>query len=322
MQNNWAKLKQLLPSTQEQIYLRDFTTLQIGGQVTAFLNAKSNIELAEAITVAKQLNLPFLVIGGGSNLLVSDAKIDKFIIKNEVNSIIKEGNLVKVSGGTNLQNLVDYTIEQSYGGIHKMTGIPGTVAGAVYGNAGAYGQTISDNLTKVICFDPNKLESVILTRDQCGFSYRDSEFKNNGLIILEIYFDFPKQSSKTLRQESAEVLNLRLAKYKPGIKCPGSFFKNVLSETIPVNVKSKIPDYKDTYGKIPAWVFLNEVGAQGQRLGNIEIASFHSNLFVNLGEGKADDFWKLAKIYYQKVKDKFGIELEPEVQLIDLPPFS
>ncbi len=317
--DSWSQLKQQMPNLKLNVRLKDHTTLEIGGPAKAFLEVSTIEELIQSITISKQLNIPFLVIGGGSNLLVSDQGVDCLIIKNNISNIKQEDNLIKVSSGTRLQELVDWTIEHGLSGMQKMTGIPGSVAGAVYGNAGAYGQTISDNLVQVLCFDPEKSEQITLSKDQCGFSYRDSEFKDNKLIILAIYFKFPSQKTKVLAKEAAETLKLRLQKYKPGIKCPGSFFKNVLSEKISPEVKARLPEYKDTYGKIPAWLFLDEVGAAGQRLGNIQIASFHGNLFINLGEGSAQDFWKLASIYQKKVKEKFDVTLEPEVQLVGLP---
>jgi len=203
-------------------------------------------------------------------------------------------------------------------GAQKLTGIPGTVGGAVYGNAAAYGQTISDYLTEVITLGQN---FKTITKDECQFEYRDSGFKRNGLTILEVHFQFPNSDSKTLTAESEEILKKRLEKYRPGILCPGSFFKNVLIENLTPEQKKLIPKERDYYGKVPAWFFLDEVGAKGDKLSDIEIASFHGNLFMNKGSGTAQDFYELAQKYFRKVKEKFGIELEPEVQLVNLPPF-
>lgn len=322
MDQKYQQLKSDFPNLRFEVPLSDFTTLQIGGPAKAFIEVKNRLEMTGVIAAAKQLDIPFLIIGGGSNLLVSDQGVNSLVIKDSASDIQREDEIIKVQAGTVLQELVDTTIGRGLAGIHKMTGIPGTVAGAIYGNAGAYGQTISDHLVEVVCFNPHTLTEQIIAKSDCGFAYRESHFKSNHLIILEAHFKFPEQSSEILEKESAEVLKLRQQKYKPGVKCPGSFFKNVLSDSLTAEVKAKLPDYKDTYGKIPAWVFLDEVGAPGQRLGNIEIAPFHGNLFINLGEGKASDFWQLASIYQQKVYQKFNVKLEPEVQLIGLPPLG
>lgn len=294
------------------------TTLEIGGPIKDLIITQTTEELIE--TLRKHQGEKFLVIGGGSNLLVSDEGYEGLVIKNAISGINEDSGMIRVAAGTPLQEIVDFTIRQGLSGIQRMTGIPGTVGGAVYGNAGAYGQTISDYIEKVICFDGEDIKE--LSKEECGFSYRDSQFKISGFTIVEVFFKFTKADPQELEKESSETLEKRLAKYPPGIKCPGSFFKNVLVENLTTEQRALIPEEKDTFGKIPAWYFLDEVEARGAQRGQIKIADFHGNLFMNLGEGKASDFYDLAKEYADKVKEKFGIQLEPEVQLINLPPLA
>ncbi|MDP3733589.1 MAG: UDP-N-acetylmuramate dehydrogenase [Candidatus Daviesbacteria bacterium] len=281
------------------------TTLSIGGPAKDFKIVKTEQELFDLIK-----NKPdFLIIGGGSNLLVSDEGIDKLVIKNEITGISGD---VSVKSGTLLQDLVGYSIEHGLSGLQKLTGIPGTVGGAVYGNAGAYGQTISDYILEI------KTLNSTLTKQACNFGYRDSIFKKSKSIILEVTFQLEKADPKTLAQEAKEILEKRLIKYPLGIKCPGSFFKNIIAETLPKEILNKVSD-KIIYGKLPAGSLLEEVGAKGDSLDNIYIADYHANLFINKGGGTAQAFYNLAKKYTLLVKQKFGITLEPEVQLINLP---
>ncbi|MBI2011438.1 UDP-N-acetylmuramate dehydrogenase [Candidatus Daviesbacteria bacterium] len=361
----------------------NLTTLKIGGPIKYFFEAKTEDELIEAVKFAQKNSLPYLVIGGGSNLLVSDKGYDGLVIKNSITGIARgdseerswrvpaairqrpesedtrretelagPGAILKVKGGTVLQDLVDYSIKNGLSGLQKMTGIPGTIAGAVYGNAGAYGQTISDHIVKVTILKPttgssfnliggssqidsrwslprtsirdgnDNTEIKTLTKDACGFDYRHSSFKENKSIILEVIFELEQGNPKTLKKESEEILEKRLVKYPKGIKCPGSFFMNIVTENLPKDVLEKIPQNMIMYGKIPAGALLEEVGAKGDSIDGIEIAPYHANLFVNKGGGKAEDFYNLAKKYFQKVKEKFGITLEPEVQLINLPALN
>ncbi|MBI4035342.1 UDP-N-acetylmuramate dehydrogenase [Candidatus Daviesbacteria bacterium] len=304
--------------------MKNLTTLKIGGPAKKFVKVTNPNELIEAINYAKQNNLEYLVIGGGSNLLVSDKGVDKLIIKNEILGIEHQGQNIKVKSGTVLQDLVHYSISHGLLGIQKMTGIPGTVGGAVYGNAGAYGQTISDNIISVVVLSDRResKDLITLNKDDCNFNYRDSGFKKNKYTILEVRFSLNTNNPTTLDQEAKDVLSKRLIKYPPGIKCPGSFFKNIVAETLPKEILEKIPSEKITYGKISAGYLLESVGANGQVLDGIEIAGYHANLFINKGGGSAQTFYTLAKKYSQKVKEKFGITLEPEVQLINLPPIS
>lgn len=295
------------------------TTLQIGGPAKKFVSVSFEKDLIEFVRWTSENQIPYLIIGGGSNLLIADQGVEKVVIKNEVEGIVKVVRFLRVKSGTPLQNLVDYSIAQNLSGLQKLTGIPGTVGGAVFGNAGAYGQTISDFLREVICFNGSRIVS--LQKDECDFSYRDSIFKRTSLTILEVVFKLDLGKSKDLRMEADEILQKRQVKYPKGIKCPGSFFKNILAETLPKETLRKIPKEKIVYGKVPAGTLLEMVGAKGDSLGDIKIMDYHANLFVNSGKGRALDFYTLAQKYYKKVKDKFGIKLEPEVQLINLPRF-
>lgn len=319
--------------------LKNITTLQIGGPAKKFVTVSSEEELKEAINYARENHLEYLVIGGGSNLLVNDVGVNSLVIKNEITGIALQGETLQVKSGTILQDLVDYTIQHGLSGLHKMTGIPGTVGGAVYGNAGAYGQKISDRIVEVTILKPSVIASpkgvaisikkdshvasllgMTLKKNQCEFNYRDSRFKRNGFTILEVVFNLTPADPEALQQEADEVLQKRLVKYPKGIKCPGSFFKNIVADSLPKEILVKIPKEKITYGKISAGYLLEAVGAQGQKLDGIEIAPYHANLFINKEHGTAKAFYDLAKEYALKVKEKFGITLEPEVQLINLPP--
>lgn len=324
--------------------LKNITTLQIGGPAKKFVVVKTEAELVEAIGYAKSQSLSYLVIGGGSNLLVADEGVACLVIKNEITSIEtseveKETSEVKVASGTLLQDLVDYAINHGLAGLEKLTGIPGTVGGAIYGNAGAYGETISDYLTDVVILEseatPESVDSgqvlrsrgtqdrgarVTLSKEECKFNYRDSIFKKNHDVILEVAFQLKPVDPKTLAEKAQEVLSKRLVKYPPGIKCPGSFFKNIVASTIPKAILDKIPPEKIVYGKLPAGALLESVGAKGQKSDGVEIASYHANLFINQGSGSAQAFYDLAKTYALKVKEKYGITLEPEVQLVNLLP--
>lgn len=301
---------------QDNYPLKNVTTLGIGGPAKKFVTVKTQEELLEALQYAKQNNLQYLIIGGGSNLLISDAGFDGLVIKNEIRntwddtSKVSSGSFeVNVKSGTSLQNLVNYTIQNGLTGLQKLAGIPGTVGGAVYGNAGAYGQTISDHIVSV---DQ-------LNKSECAFGYRNSIFKQSQKPIIDVTFQLGKGDPEMLKREAEEVLAKRLIKYPTGIKCPGSFFKNLIASEIPDEILKNIPPEKIVYGKVTAGALLEEVGALGQKSNGIEIASYHANLFINNGNGSAKDFYELAKTYAQKVKEKFGITLQPEVQLINLP---
>ena len=321
----------------------DLTTLKIGGPIEKVIPIHTDDELVLNLkslishTPALQVNhKSYFIIGGGSNLLVSDQGFNGIVIKNEITGIAKKDNQLTVKSGTLLQNLVDFANNAGLAGLESLAGIPGTLGGAIFGNAGAYGQTISDHLVSlkaVKCssvtnpLHPELSSSTIdqttvknFFKDDCRFGYRDSIFKRNQFIILEAVFDLTPAEARILKQVSLETIKKREVKYPPGIKCPGSFFKNIPADTLSAEILNKLPKEFILYGKVSAGALLESVGARGARQGDILIAPYHANLFINQGRGTAEDFYALAKTYSQKVFDKFGIRLEPEVQLINLPP--
>lgn len=297
---------------------KNLTTLGIGGPTGEFIEVKTEDDLIS--TVRK---LPsgeeFFLLGGGSNLLVSDQGLYQTVIKNKISGITQDKNILTVKSGTPLSELVDFANSNGLSGLENLAGIPGTVGGAIYGNAGAYGQTISDNIVKIRAFDPFKFKIFELLKDDCRFDYRYSVFKKNKFMILSADFKLSSADSKELQKTSEETIKKREVKYPPAVKCPGSFFKNIPAEKLPRELLDKIPGEFVLYNKVSAGALLESVGAKGARRGNILIAPYHANLFINEGNGRAQDFYDLAKEYQEKVYDKYEIKLEPEVQLINLP---
>ncbi len=310
--------------------LKELTTLHIGGPVKKVISVSSAQQLIETVTSEIAEKNLIVMIGSGSNLLCSDEGSDSVIIKNDIKGIEQSGNTLKIKSGTLLQEAVDYANQHGLAGLEKLAGIPGTIGGAIYGNAGAYGQSISDHLTKVLWYNRIKKETITSSKDECLFGYRDSYFKKaksnayyfSDEYILEIEIVLTPGNTDQLTQESAETIKKREAKYPPGIMCPGSFFKNIVASELSPEAKSKIPEEKIVYGKVPAGTLLEMVGAKGAQLGNIQIAPYHANLFINLGDGTAKDFWNLARDYSEKVFEKFGVRLDVEVQFINLQPLS
>ncbi len=317
MDEKWQKVKARFGDNFEENFpLHTITTVQTGGNARGFIWAKTQAELINAVEFLKTNSIRFLVVGGLSNLLFSDQGFNGVIIKNQASGIKYENAVVSAQSGTPLQELVDFTIDKGLSGMQKMAGIPGTVGGAVYGNAGAYGQTISDFITSVtVLHDGQKLK---LDKSACKFDYRMSIFKESKDIILSAQFKFPKADHQELRNEAENVLSMRLKKYMPGLKTPGSFFMNVYVDKIPAQGLKLIPQDKIRNGRAHVGWILESVGAKGYKVGGVEVADYHGNLFINRQNGTSSDFTNLAKELGKKVKEKYGIILQPEVQLIDL----
>src|SRR3990167_338398 len=241
----------------ENLLLKEYTTLNIGGYARCFVEVHSIEELKDALQYAKDHNLEFYIIAGGSDLLVNDEGFPGLIIKLSLQGLTLEDERIKVAAGTSLQDLVNYTIEHGFAGIEKLNNIPGSVGGGVYGNAGAFGQTISDKLLRIRLLVGDKEK--YLSKQDLKFDYRESVLKKHkDWIITEAEFEMEIGDRELLRKTASEVLETRKQKYLPGIKCPGSFFKNLLINRLPLEIQKDMP--KDYYGKVPAWWFLERVG--------------------------------------------------------------
>jgi UDP-N-acetylmuramate dehydrogenase len=301
-------------------YLRKLTTLKIGGPAKYFINVKSERELIEAIEWARKSKARWYVIGEGSNLIPDDKGFDGLIIKNEIKNLKISGDKVFVGAGNNLLKVIYRLNKLGLAGMEKIAGIPGTIGGAIYGSAGAYGKEIKDNLVRIKIFDGDRTKW--LSKKQCRFKYRESIFKiRRDWIVLAAEFKLKSGNPKELCKISKEIIKLREQKYCPGLLCPGSFFKNIVVEEIrPAVLKkkflSKIPKEKIIYGKIPSGYLLETIGAKGMKCGKIKVAEHHGNLIYNSGHGKSEEIIKLAKILKNKVKKNFGINLEEEVQYL------
>jgi UDP-N-acetylmuramate dehydrogenase len=200
-------------------------------------------------------------------------------------------------------------------GLEKLTAIPGTVGGAIVGNAGAYGQAISDHLVWVEIFDGHKIRQVKKTALQ--FSYRDSLFKRRpDWLVLRAAWALPAGERKLLQAESRKIRTIRLGKYPSGILCAGSFFKNLPVSKVPKKVLKTIPPEKIVNGKIPAGYLLEQVHSGQMSVGGMAVASFHNNFLINTGFGTYYDLRRLANRLKTKVRKRFGLELEEEIRYI------
>ena len=295
------------------------TSFKVGGPARYFAKASSMESLKNALSFAREKHLPHFILGNGTNLLVSDKGYDGVIISlaGDFSEIVDLGNgKFKVGAATPLGRFARHTLKQGYAGIHKLAGIPGTLGGAVYMNAGAYGQEIGQACTGVTVLDAvgNIRE---LSADECGFGYRRSVFSNgnngagddNGKIILAATFQLQSASSQgltttDLEAELAECMAKRKATQPLDMPNAGSTFKRLevgAAET-PTQVA---PGY-----------YIEQAGLKGYRIGSAEVSTLHANFIVNAGGATAQDIKDLSEYVQNKVSEKFRIELKREIILL------
>lgn len=302
----------------EKVSLADVSTFGIGGPAKEFITVSSPEELVQVARWAKSNSKVYRVIAGGSNVVFPDEGLGCLVIRflGGEAKVLESERVLIADAGVLLAEVIERAIAFGLSGLETLSGIPGTVGGAVVGNAGAYGHSISEAVQKVEVFDEASGEVKSLSNDECFFGYRESVFKKRDLIVTRIFLKLKEGNRAELEARSREIITVREKKYKPGIKCPGSFFKNVLVKDVSKEVLDKIKKEKIIEGKIPAGYLLEEVGARGMREGGIYIADFHGNLLVNDGTGKAEDVKKLAARLKGMVRERFGIELEEEVRFV------
>ena len=296
----------------KNVKLAPLSTFGIGGSAEYFYEAETPEKFIEAAALARKLKIPFRIFAGGSNVVFPDEKLKGLVIRFRGGKIRVKGNTMVADAGVDLASVIKKSIGSSLSGLETLSGIPGTLGGAVVGNAGAYGHSISEVLNRAEIFDGKKLRW--LRNPECRFGYRESIFKHKPLLVLRAELKFKKGNVSGLKKISKDIIKMREKKYKPGLKCPGSYFKNVLVKDVSKRALKLIKTGKIIDGKIPAGYLLEEAGARGMRRGGILVADFHGNLLMNTGRAKAKDAKKLAKMLKERVRRRFGIELTEEVR--------
>jgi UDP-N-acetylmuramate dehydrogenase len=237
------------------------------------------------------------------------------VLRYTAKSIEIDGPVVRAGAGAVLQDLVDSTIAAGLQGLHTMTGIPGWVGGAVYGNAGAYGHSIHEFVESVRFFDGSAVRE--LGNAACEFRYRESTFKRHkDWIVLETTLRLPPGDPADLRAAADGIRKIRDEKYPPAMRCAGSIFKNLILTELPEAVRSQVPERVIREGKVPSAYFLELAGAKGMVLGGVRVADYHANLIYNADGGTSQQVRELIGTLKLRVSDRCGLELEEEVQYL------
>ena len=296
--------------------LSAYTRFGIGGPADLLVTVKNADSFVRTLEATRASELNWVVIGGGTNLIVADAGFRGVVLRFAGNGICFDGHgNVFVEAGAVLQDLVDGTVAQGLQGLETMTGIPGWAGAAVYGNAGAYGHSLSERVQQVAFFDGTSER--LFDNAQCEFRYRESIFKKQkDWIITHCTLRLDRADAAELQTIADGILKIRNDKYPPTMKCAGSIFKNYLFADLPPAVQAMVPRNLVREGKVPSAWFLEQVGAKGIRRGDIAVATYHANLIYNDGAGTARDLAWLIRDLKTRIEDRFGMPLEEEVQYV------
>lgn len=289
----------------QRVPLHSYTTLRIGGISDALAIAHTVEEILALLLWARERNVECALLGRGSNVLISDEGISGLVVINRCSGVESlPGDQLRVMSGTPLESVVGMLADQGLSGMEALAGIPGTIGGAVCGNAGAYGRCIAEFVRCARLVHPSgEVETV--GRSELGFDYRHSKLKSEPHWLLDVTLEgFVPASSDAIRSEMKNICTKRWEKL-PGRETAtaGSFFKNLP----PLNPG----EHRRAIG---AW--LDQAGAKSLRVGDAAVYPKHANVIVNTGSATARDVLALARRMASLVKEQFGIIAEPEVRLM------
>lgn len=332
--------------------LANFTTLRVGGPAQLLIRATTETQLISEIEAADASNEPLLIIGGGSNILVSDEGFSGTVIKVETTGNTYEidacsGGLIQVAAGVPWDEFVAFTLEKGLANLECLSGIPGTVGASPIQNIGAYGHEVSEVIARVRTYDREAKSIKTFTAAECEFTYRSSRFKKSGdrYVILDVTFHLRngEESLAIAYPELARELSVRIGDRAPinavrqavlalrekkgmlegvGIHSAGSFFTNpIVSQSIASQLPPDAPQWpqEDNTVKLSAaWLIEQSGMKKGEALGGAAISPLHVLALTNANNSTAKEIAELARKVIDSVKHKFGITLEPEVRLVGL----
>lgn len=307
---------------QRYVPLASVTSMGIGGPAAWFLAVHTEAELVQALRAAWMGQVPWCVMGDGSNLVGSDVGYAGLLIQNRIHAFAAVNGSVTVGAGDHLTEVVLQLDRLGLSGLEKMAGIPGTIGGAVYGCAGAYGQEMKDHICEVRFYDAAAGRFNHLGTEECEFSYRDSIFKRHrNWVITQVVLDLQPGDPQTLLKTSQDLVELRQRKFPLDLKCPGCYFKNIRVDHIEPRGRreaflAQVDPKQIMYGKVAAGYLLEAVGAKGMRVGGVRVRPDHGNLVVNDSGGTAADLRTLVATLKELVHQRFGVELQEEVQYL------
>ncbi len=306
---------------ERNIALSSFTTFRIGGQAKLFVQADSSEEIVAAIRWAKANNEKFFVLGGGSNVLVSDHGFDGLVIKNNYQLLFREKSVMACGSGLAFARACLSARRHNLTGLEWAVGIPGTIGGAVAGNAGAYGSSTSDILESATVYLVNEDKIDTWSPADFGFAYRFSKCRLEPIVVLEARLKLKEGKSEEINAKIQENIAKRMAS-QPKYPSAGCVFKNVpLAELAGMDREAREMAESEgaiRNGKLSAAWLIERLHFKGHWVGGARVSEDHANYIVNEGfKATSDDVMMLMSLIKQKVRVEFGVQLKEEITYLN-----
>ncbi|MEG2909029.1 MAG: UDP-N-acetylmuramate dehydrogenase [Erysipelotrichaceae bacterium] len=291
-------LKEKKINYKENETLKAYTTLHIGGSITCLVEPNNIEEIILCLSTCIEYDIPYYVLGHGSNVLGLDRGYDGLILvlPTHFNHVTRKGNLLYVESGMSLKKLCDFACKQQMDGLAFACGIPGSVGGAIVMNAGAYDGEIS-NVVKQVTYLDESFNIKVLTNKELAFSYRHSYFSDHKGIVLEVVFECKQGETSVIQARMNELNSARRASQPLSDYSAGSTFKRPLGYY--------------------ASALIKEANLAGFKVGDASVSSKHTGFLINQGNATSNDFLTLIKEVQKQVKIKSGYELECEIKIIE-----
>jgi UDP-N-acetylmuramate dehydrogenase len=308
---------------QENVQLAPYTNFKVGGPAKFFVEAKSTDDVREALGFAKSKNIPAAVLGGGTNVLVSDRGFAGLVIKLAMKKILVDEQTLVADAGCTMGQVVAEALKNGLVGLEWAAGLPGTVGGAVAGNSGCYGGETKDVVGSVALINPKNHELRITNYEDLYPQYRHTLLEDTGEIVLAATFRLKKGDAKEIETVAAAIkakASERIKEQPLGTRTAGSTFKGVkLSPDQESRITNNGLNWKEGMnraGFLSAGWLLEKAGLKGFKIGGASFSPHHANFIVNDDKAAAQDIYSLIKSAKEKVKELFGIELEEEIRYI------
>ncbi|MFH1744943.1 MAG: UDP-N-acetylmuramate dehydrogenase [bacterium] len=305
---------------QEDVDLKPMTTFKIGGRAKLFIDVAEKNELEEAMEWARKNKIDYFILAGGSNVLINSDGVDGLVIKLNNKEIKVLGERMECGAGAEFGKAVNTATSTALSGLEWAVGIPGAVGGAIRGNAGAYGGSISDSVETIEVYDLAKKRFVIFSKNDCQFGYRDSIIKQNKkLIIWQATLRLSKMDGRKVIEKASENLMARQSS-QPKLPSAGCIFKNpeiaVIKEASQYLAKEAEKNGVVRNGKVGAGWIIKELGFGGKKQGGAKVSLEHTNFIVNTGNATAGDVAILISFIKQRARTMFNLELHEEIEYL------